>query len=251
MTINSQLGIPGHLGRRLGVFSPFNPRRIAGCKLWLDASKHTGVADGGSLSGAPDYSPAGNNVVNYNTAPTYQATGLNNRPSYRFGGAGGLKTAAAILSDDAFTLLAVIKGSAQINKPIVTQNASDAGRTNLLGTDTTNGNLARIFFNNGANREANSTDVILDGTAKVVMTRSDGAGFWTPSVNGGTEGSTLSGQTVTPSTAVTTVGATSDGSGYFTGDISELVLFDRNLDPGEIKKLIRYLGRKWFVGLNS
>lgn len=224
--------------------APLDPRGFGSLILWLDATKHKGTASGGNLGTVLDLSRK-NDVVAGGTVPTWQVAGLNGRPSFRFGGAGSVKTAAALFTDDEFTLFTVLSGAAQINKAIVAQNSSGAGRTNFQNTDTATGVLARIFFNNGATREANSVDTVFESKPHAVMTRSDGLGFWTLQVDGGREADSISGQTVTPSAVQFTIGGTTDGATFFTGDIGEVLVYNRSLTADQIFRVQQYLTRKW------
>ncbi len=138
-------------------------------------------------------------------------------------------SSSRILSNDNFTIFGIVGfDNIQSAISILSQHtgASDLNRTVFLGSiaSATIAN-ARIFFNNGTNREAASTTLYNTGSLLTLLeTESDDNGTTTFITNGGNK-ATLSGQTWTPLNTNTTIGALGNASSGFTGGITEIIIY--------------------------
>lgn len=138
-------------------------------------------------------------------------------------------SASRILNNDNFSILGVVGfDNIQNNISILAQHTggADLNRTTFFGSIASVSIAnARIFFNNGSNREAVSTTLYNTGSLLTLLeTESDDTGITTFTTNGSNTG-TLTGQTWTPLNTNMTFGALGNATGGFTGGISEIIIY--------------------------
>lgn len=234
------------------MFTPeldrFVPMNFNGCVLWVDASKHSGVL---SQPDILDYSGNGKTLASSSSGVTVVRNVINGKSVFRFSGGAKAMTAAALYTDDRWTIVAVLMGAAQINKGIIAQNSSGAGRTNFLGTDGTTGTTLRLFYNNGSTQGSIGTTVAFDSKPHIAVSANSGDGVYGHHValDGSAREGVGTGQTNTPSNVQFSIGGTTDGATFFTGDIAEILCYNTMLEPEQILLVQRYLSRKWRIAI--
>jgi hypothetical protein len=113
--------LPGMLGK-------FNPLKIPGCALWLEADRGVTLDGSNNVSAWADQSGNGRHVSNANDAqrPAYIASAVNGRPGLLF--SNHLLTAVAFSLSSAFTMIAVFKSTESTDELIVEHGTN----TNLV-----------------------------------------------------------------------------------------------------------------------
>ena len=102
----------------------FTPRRIAGCKLWVDTNRSDVTLNGGDVAQIDDLSGTSNHIIQgaASKQPLWVASGLNSKGVLRFdGSAHGMVTTNAIdlTGTDAVTLFLVYKPTTPASEKIV------------------------------------------------------------------------------------------------------------------------------------
>ena len=217
------------------TFAQINsPVDISGCELWLDGADPNG--DGSSASGAlatwKDKSGAGNDATQSDTGLQAIVTpaGLNSRSVVTFDGTDDYYTFPAM--DDVMTVFWVLKETNQIT-----------GNTGHFLMGATDGAL--YDFHRG-------TDTLWDGTyanenVRNGTTRVDGSDF--DGIN-----NNISADTFITISLVTTgpVHASQltrdrDIGRVWSGDIAEVIIYNKALTTQEVSDVESYLQTKWFV----
>ena len=229
-----------------------------GLTLWLDAGTITGMNDGQAFVSGDSWADSSGN--NYDAsfslgAPAYVASSLNGQAAVSFDGASQFNYAGAIGASgaDDWTIFIVMKQTGDGSTNDRTFHFGD--QTTLTGgasvsLDTSQGSGIGPRYNNGnkifnevlgldtyriaalqmpTGGSYNSVDYWRDGTAGTV--KGNGGANTTNLVD---EGYTLGGQNF------------GGGSlGYLTGDIAELIMYDRVLTAGELNTVGYYLEDKY------
>ncbi len=158
-----------------------------------------------------------------------------------------LVSAAAIFTDDSFSVFVVARGVAQSNTAIISQTSGAAGRM-IMGSGQTDSAKLRLFFNNGSSRSAESTTTAFDDTAKLMYWHGDGSGNYHMRINGGGAEGAITGQALTPENIATKLGVGTDTSAnVFAGYQMEVFVFQPVLSSGDITLMRDYLNTKWVI----
>lgn len=234
--------------------SAINPGTVANLNLWLDAS--VGITlNGADVSAWADQSGSGNNATQGVAAnqPAFSATGLNGNPTIEFDGV------------DEFL---------QCNGPVASFVGEDLPYTFFVvqnaGPSITNGAWLN-FGTTVANSSLNDYRFVTQSTPRILHQIADGVGVANivanenvsanqiyVILNSGTSGSIyrqntlLSGPTAMNRGAITPtngwIGAIKPGvvgQVYWTGKISEIILYTRALSQSEREGIVAYLKGKY------
>ena len=236
-------GIPGIAGTG-GGNSVKAPVTIPGIVIWFDASILAAAAGGNiPVVGSPDQTRAP--MVGFSAASggTVSATPLNSLPVLTMSGTAGT---AYTLNNPQFalglasTIFAVYKGSSFAGQPIVVSGSSGSL---ALFVDTT----GHLKLNNaGVAGIATSTGTISVGVwAQFNSSYLTATGAWAFRIGRAADSSGIS--SGTPSSPVTTLFDFGGGGEVLTGDIAEVIAYNRVLTLTEIQTIEAYLFAKWGV----
>lgn len=248
------------VSRRRNMRGPhFIPPYIPGCVLWLDASRITGVADGGAVATWSDESGEGNDAsqATADDQPTLQTYELNEKPVVRFDGT------SDFLSIDA--LAAIIDGTdTPFNFTVVTKRASTTNAAAVWSAGASGGSIPfhQFQFNGSTNYRWLRTD---DANTNVVSTLAGIA----PDTNwhihtlsfSGTladlhidgkefQGSLNTGACTFDKFSLGCLGKDTNTL-FFDGDIAEVVMYDRALSDQQHRRLDKYLADKYQITLGG
>lgn len=237
--------------------SGFNPKSISGLKLWLDIANRSSLTfNGSTVSQVNDLSGNGFHATQStaNNQPTYEAAGLNSKPTLYFDTTDSVTSSATIsdyiltpTSSPTFYLMMVAYMPAVASSGII-----------IFGSDAQAG--GRVFFSNFFG----GTTMFLDsanasgGRLSATLTESD---YLTPVVltafrNGASMGVRRNGVSVASKSnasgnySVTTAKlqlGKCDGGGSNIMYLSECVVYAAALSASDLAKAERGLGKKWGV----
>lgn len=206
----------------------FNPAH-AGATLVLDA-RFIDQADNTSVSSWASR-PRGSFTMAQTTSdyqPKLQLAEVNGQPIVRFDGSDDIMTCSRIATTSNFTAMVCVKGAGQSNRLIFAQRTITAatGRTQFCATgEASPFQKGRLFFNNGTSYNAISTTDVFDNNITLFCSESDGSGSSHVRVKNGAKEGTLTGQSWTPENADARLGALSNISNQFSGDIGAVSFF--------------------------
>ncbi len=236
------------------VEDTWDPLLISGLQLWL-AADHVGgfgttLSDGASVSTWTDLSDQGNDATTAGAAPTYKTGILNGLPVVRFAASSSqylcANGAATIVSgsDKPFTAVSAFKGTSGADVyswgnsgnsvPFLTMRLSSDKPSSWKRDDAASG--TQKIPSGGTNTGFHLVSHVHTGTAVSLYVN----GVAT-SVNGTIDdvGTTTLDRFTLGAFGRTTV------TGFFTGDIAELMIYNRALTDAEREHLERYLMNKW------
>ena len=244
------------IGRNKG----FQPNTLPNLQLWLDATR-IDQADNTAVASWKDQSGKGYDATQSTTAarPTYRTNQLNGLPVVRFDGtddrmalSGG--ALGMLRNVGGATVFAVVKYSVVANNPtILISTATSTSARFLLRSSTT----PRFQI---VSRRLDSDSTVTISSAQTVPTssffiHSSIANFQNTLlqqfINGAKDGENTSfgtsGNTSDTDSNNITIGLLSVT--YFTGDIAEIIVYNRALNTSELAQVHRYLARKWGIAL--
>lgn len=241
-------GFPGVMSAALR--RPFNPTRIQGLQLWLDAADtNTITSASGLVSVWADKSGNGNNVTQGTGAnqPTTGSVTQNNLNTIDFDGGDWLVVPSAIFANipnGPNTLFVVCKQDvAGVAERVITFNESGSTRYDLqygasagqivfqsrngFGSFVTQTGITATDYNVFKGRRSGTTQAIaFNGSAETT----NALGADEPGCTGGD------------------IGAFNNGaSGHLNGTIAEIVLYNQSLSTAESGNVESYLMNKWGV----
>ncbi|TCO82168.1 fibronectin type III domain protein [Chthoniobacter flavus] len=219
-----------------------NTLPTSGMKLWL-------MADGllsSPLAIFPDYSGNDHDAQQTTSAnrPTVVANALNGKPVVHFNGA----------SSQYLTLPNLMSGATAGEVFAVLRSASTTSATGLwnLGSDGwswysyTDGRLESDFGTTGGLWEGVPSQSILDYHVYEATSQS---GLWQSWINGNQLFKTTSNTVAFPSNP--TIGDNAHGN-YFSGDIAEIIIYNRPLSVMERRSVLQYFALKYLIpGLDA
>ena len=245
---------------------------IPDLKLWLETSLEdsivgtdsNNISDGNKITSWNDISGNKINVAQSTTdnQPTYLLRGINNLPSINFDGIDDyLFTSSPLVplspGDDDFTFIVVWKRIATNSNPgvLFDQNNNgveiDGGSAGIR-TQGNDKNTAKYGFE-GENNNFFNVDYTY-GSAVISVITLDTRGIiktYTNSNSITTSGNiNISTQNIKGNIFVVGARGTATKDHYFPGLISEIMVFDRDLNPTEIAKIVNYLSRKYNITLS-
>jgi hypothetical protein len=220
------------------------------------------IDDGTAVRIWADQSGNGYDATQSTTAarPTYIASGFNGLPVVRFDGTddhlGFSGGALSLLKNVAgATIFVAVKYSATaVNAPsfFASRNSSSTSVRILIRTSTApkyNMQATRLDADTAINMnsvQATNTNSVVIQTAKADYQNQTLEQF----INGTLDGSTTfatSGNTENADSLAIFLGRVS--ATYLTGDIAEIIVYNRALNTSELAQVHRYLARKWGIAL--
>lgn len=228
-------------GLILGGGAVFTPASIAGLKLWLDASRITGLVDGDPVATWIDLSGQGNHATQATASkkPLYKTGIVNSKPVVRLDGVDdevGTPTISQ-LSGGATMMIVwrprVLPASNIRHSGIQTSSTDHFRFMTVSGTG-----VVRAYVNN----------TLSDAAALVAGTASIMGNVWSnTTVTGYKDGAAgTPGSGITPTT-VTAAAFRIGGidSTFPDGDVAEVVLYSVTLTTGQRQQVESYLRQKW------
>ena len=231
--------------------------------LWLEpalegsitgATSVNNLSNGDAISSWNDISGNVINVTQSSNYPTYLTSGINNLPSINFNGTNNYLSSTSqtpiSAGDDTFTFVAVWSGSS-VSKTIFEQNNNGTltnGARAALVTSSINGQY-------GFDGESISfkTTTYSPGSPTISIVTVDGVGtvnIYNKS-NTATSGTIASAtQNVTNNIFIIGAKGLSAKTEFFNGQISEIMVFDRELSAIEVSIVNQYLSKKYNITLS-
>ena len=264
-------GLIFELDGDLSVSYVKTPRQLSGCILWLDASDSSTLATEGAgyVRYWSDKSTSGvvatGGGLTLANEPLLTSNALNGLSSIYFDGNDyfEIPNNAALQTQNEKTIFVVYKYTKVSNNNygvLIQRGSGDSNEEIRLAVINS---ADWIYFDIGAGggpyiQPTGQTANIRDYAANIVTataTRSGGSSTLKLYSNGKDMGGSTIGPTLTPSVGsfVTSIGKQIDaGANYnfFTGFISEVIVYNRCLSDTERKQIEQYLGAKWAIPLS-
>lgn len=188
--------------------------------------------------------------------PTFVADGINGLPSLRFDGIDDmLKNTVSgstpiCLGDDSYTIAIVWKADSQgVPRYLVSESGSSAATHRVASIYIDAANNSGFV---GANNNYISIPVV-KGTSYATIVRVNNSNTQNVSLwynaNNPTTGASTNASALDLDNSFFEVGSISN-SAFFSGLISEIIIYDRDLNVEEIKILNNYLSKKYSIKLN-
>jgi len=232
----------------------FDPSQLSGLALWLKADTGVTLDGSGNVSSWADQSGNGRNATQTDAAkrPTVTSGGVNGLPSLVFSGAQTLLGSGALLANGVTAFIVAKYNSASGRSAICnlgTQNASSPSRIFAIEQNTflsagklglyTSSNSFDSSFQSSANqvRVTVASDLVSGSSVpSTTVYRVNGANQTLTSTSGGT----LYDFNIRLGTNWL-IGDIGSGVGYFSGKLSEIIVFDKKLSHSEILQVEDYL----------
>jgi len=242
LSLSERTSVEKYLGTKYGLRLARTPRSVRGLRMWLDASQISGLGEGAAVALWPDQSGLGNNSTQSDPTrqPTYHTNGAGGRPVVRFDGVDDILDAGELsLYTEGQTVFVVARSAGAQNQVLVAQHAGSLNGSWYFA-DTPQG-LRYMIIND---QNVRVDDVV---PARVV----DDLGVWTARYDGQTLRIFANGVPV--GSPAPQSGPIKDdnrhvyignyaGPGWsFSGDISQVVVFDRALGTADRLAVESYL----------
>lgn len=228
--------------------SDFQPTQLEGNTLWLDASDTSTITDSsGSVSAWADKSGNGNNGTASTTArPATGDATLSGKNGLRFDGVANtltLPSALYSIPNGNNTMFVVSRTTLDTTSGrIVGMSEGGSGRYWIEDNSTS----GRVGF---ANRNVSSGTISVDGVDKL------NSNIYTCRRSGTTQGLSINGSTESSNTNALSedgidaafIGSNAGVNTFFTGDIFEVIIYNRALSDSEVALVNAYLSNKWGI----
>lgn len=242
---------------------------ITGLSAWLETTMQTSLK-GVTNSFSPeeneaietwmDYNPQSSYKINLTAAlaaqqPTYILDGINGIPALKFNGSSNVLISSAIApitaGNDAFTIAVVWQANSVL--PSATQNIVEQSATS--GTITTNDKIGLAITSTSTQTFSgpSSTAVTQPYAIKtnyITLLVSDGINYYIHSNTGVSSAGAINAALLNAKASALMVGAgygASAHAGYFNGEVSEVIMFDRALNSSEVTEVKSYLSKKYSI----
>lgn len=236
------------------------PRQFLGLKLWLDASTISGLVDSDPVTTWTDLSGNGNNATQSTAAakPTYKTSVINGRPVVRFDGVDDYLTSTGVVSgfaaqDQPLTVFTVVKANdISVNRALWSLGSSVSNYPYLWHY------IAATSPNYNATLRDDAASATKDFPTSALPYSTVANAVATTLVTTGTSGSLYVNGTLLNAAADVDVGVSTftylgigaqvrstDINNFLSGDIAEIVVYNRALTADERQQVERYLGNKW------
>lgn len=235
--------------------SGFNPKRLAGLEVWLDATVASSITIGTGVSIWADLSGnTGRNATQSTGAnqPNYVASAINGKPALEFIASGARymfgSLPLTLTAETVFlvgTMTAASGSNARLFSQIVSGQINDFQGVNNYGP--AHRNLATETVGSFAGGFVASRNITY-GVPFVFSSTHSGSQISNRVNNGAeaTEAKTLN--TTFVNYLLTNFNITPQG-GYLTGLIAEVAVFSRALNDAERTRMATYLGSKWGIAV--
>lgn len=235
---------------------PFSPARVSGLLLWLVADRIMGLVDGDPVSTWADASGQGNNATQSTTAakPLWKVNIAGGRPVVRFDGVDDYLTVANAANFDLATPTIFVVGVASAGTGTFTGKltfAGGVGDANRRKLDVRRASSTTFSFQSGADSMFKASGTLSWSGFNVMSIVARGATDYTLAVNGtAADATTPTIDLTTYNTSALIIGAGTSGAEFLTGDIAEVVIYNRALSAAERKQVERYLGARYGVAIS-
>ena len=219
------------------------PNDISGLKLWLKASAVAG-SDGDAIGTWADSSDAAFASFTQATAANKPllktgANGINSQNVLRFDGTNDTLTSAGVesslIANNAYTILAVLKTSASGNDCII------SGVDATWGLTVTTTPTAKI------NNDADVQTIAITNATAAIVTAQHSAGQITIRKNNGAYAANVASGNTSALTTTLAIGERTGAADFYTGDIAEIIVYNRVLSEAEEVLVRRYLNAKYAI----
>jgi len=254
-------GLTGSLpsGHPYKSFSPYSsltntflPTFISGCQLWLDAADKTSMTlSGSTVTQWKDKSGNGRNGTGAGT-PTYSSSSFNGNPSITFSGSPQSFTGSLTNTSNTVTVFTVIKYTTFVGND---QRIVSLGVPGQLDYTNVAYCVPITTYGTTPNRLATSRNQSTKSDFGPITT---GSSFLTSTVYNGTDGRLFVNGTLASyegpnsstenfgyTTYAIATGAGGQGSDFFRGEISEVIIYHAALNTTQRQQVESYLAWKW------
>lgn len=248
---------PAEAMRRGLYIARFNPLRLLGCMFWFDLTRLTGYADGASVPTLSDLSGNGNHAAQATSSKqgVLKLAQNNGLSALRLDGVDDFYSIpdVAALQLTRFTLVAVFKRNAQrgliYNKKRFTAGNNNAGYNFDLAAT---GEVSIGIYNNADNSVIGSA--ALPTTPTIWIGSLDASLNAKSFVAGTADISAVAASAPATTTFPGLIGCRDDlnlglPDSFFSGDLYELGLYNRDLSLNERNKTFRMLSKKHAVAV--
>jgi hypothetical protein len=223
----------------------FDPRTIPSVKLWLDASRITGLVDGDPVGTWSDLSGNGFDLAQATGSkkPTYKTGIQNGRPVVRFDGVDdALTRASRFVTSGNFTVLIAFKSTAA-NSRLLLQGTGAS--SSFIGVFTASQKLSVLA--DGTTIATGSATLSTSSWYTVSLVYDAAASPKTVAYVNGTQDLTqnLSANYTGDKTAL---GANVTESSFLTGDVGEVIICTTALSAADRQRAENYLRSRWATG---
>ena len=227
------------------VRSKFNPRKIPGLKLWLDANKITGLSDGDPVATWSDLSGNGNDALQAagDAKPIYKTGIQNGRSVVRFDGSSDFMQTAAFASDLAQpnTIFVVVEVRDPEGNTFYILDGIDSAKRHAwfsIAARTPDGG----GFYAGSVWNPDTTEPKNEWHSQGVLFNGVSSEWW---IDGASQGT---GDVGAQGLSGLTLGRNKDPSFiYLDGDIGEILVYDGALSSADRGSLDSYLSGNWGI----
>jgi len=236
------------------------PAVVDGTVLWLKADAGTAFTTDGNAAGAwSDQSGLGNNASVGNGSPTYVLNGTNNtnfNPQIDFDGNDSYSVASPSLlptgaAARTYFVVSSSSNTATGGEALFAHGANASGEQVSL---TFNGNSEQISVATNGLRRGLSGSTSTDTQLGFFATSTNNTSSIALGVNGQDQTvNILSGtdQTINTGSTTANVGADIAGSGFWSGSLGELMVYNRALSAPERQRVESYLALKYGITLDN
>ena len=239
-----------------GLLQRFSPRKLSWLRLWLAADRITGLADGDPVTTWADRSGQGNHATQSTTAakPLFKTGIAGGRPVVRFDGVDDYLTVANEPTFDLSTFPIFVVGKAS------NDGGTFLGKVTFAGLVTDNdrrkiqvrrASSTQFVLYSGSDSANKASGTVTWTSFNVLTAVFRGATDYTLALNGAASDfatPTLDAATFNNASAI--IGAATSGAEFLTGDIAEIVVYNRALSATERKAVEFYLGSRYGVAIS-
>lgn len=229
----------------------FRPSQVTNLLAWYDAADTSTItANSNLVSQWNDKSGNRYNVTQGSGAlqPTTGSNTINGHNVLTFNGSVTLTNTTAtnllLLPNGNNTVFAVSTSSLDTTFEDIYAISDAGGPRNRLSYAASSQTMA---FDNGNVAQVTKGSIV-KSTPFILTGRRNGSNQFI-SVNNGTENTNASAVSASGAT-VFAIGSDNSVSGFLTGKIAEIIIFNRSLSASEIAQINRYLSRKWSIAIS-
>lgn len=240
------------LSSKRPAFIGNQPSDYSGLILWLKADAVTGHVDGDNTFTWLDSSGTSHDATSSGTTgPAWRTNIINSLPVFRFSGSNGFQLASETESDfdlisySIFVVALRTAGAVLISKnQVVANNSRRKLQTSLDGTN--------LRFSSGPDGGTSLSQAATTSNFNIYSVISEDSNSHILGVNGTTSRSSAQlNDSVFNNGRVEIGQAFSNGAERLTGDIAEVIFYNRALSSGQSSSIEKYLSDKYAISISS